>query len=419
MKRITTTLLSGLAAGGVLLGSMTLNAAERCDGCLLPVTIPQPLSQPPQGATKLKSKAAPATDAPAPDQPAGPPPEPPAVNEAAPMSEAPAKEAAPATDAAPAQPTTPGEAFNSRSFLDVLQAANEESGADAAAEPLPLPEGVGQPGHAVDEEEGVAHCPSCPQQQYGGAAYGDAGYYHEGTMCPPGYPCSHGCGHSCGHGQLARHVHQFFDWFNPHGMCTHPPDYGFRPPVKQPIYRRPVAYQQWYPQQWNAQQVAYQQQSGYGQAPQTVYWPTDTTQLGYYYQQVPQWRPSPGMIPGPPQPKQWHQYGNCGDCQDGHCQFQILGTAETIAPYGQHGNGHYAQPGDIQYGIPGDAIYSSEPQSAPIQMQTPDQLPTPQPIQVPAETPGNIVPPEPPMLNAPAEAALQPLITPALLPISR
>lgn len=37
--------------------------------------------------------------------------------------------------------------------------------------------------------------------------------------------------------------------------------------------------------------------------------PTDTTQLGYYYQKVPTWAPVPGRIPPAPQPGEWHYYG--------------------------------------------------------------------------------------------------------------
>ena len=35
--------------------------------------------------------------------------------------------------------------------------------------------------------------------------------------------------------------------------------------------------------------------------------PTDTTQLGYYYQTVPRWHPNPNMVPPAPNPRQWHQ----------------------------------------------------------------------------------------------------------------
>src|SRR5690606_31408820 len=42
-------------------------------------------------------------------------------------------------------------------------------------------------------------------------------------------------------------------------------------------------------------------------APQ-VHMPTDTTQLGFYYQRVPTWAPVPGMIPPPPNPADYHYY---------------------------------------------------------------------------------------------------------------
>ena len=34
--------------------------------------------------------------------------------------------------------------------------------------------------------------------------------------------------------------------------------------------------------------------------------PTDTTQLGYYYQHAPTWHAYPGMIPPVPRPVDWH-----------------------------------------------------------------------------------------------------------------
>jgi hypothetical protein len=40
---------------------------------------------------------------------------------------------------------------------------------------------------------------------------------------------------------------------------------------------------------------------------QQVYMPTDTTQLGFYYQHAPRWLPAPGMIPAAPNPNDWHQ----------------------------------------------------------------------------------------------------------------
>jgi hypothetical protein len=49
--------------------------------------------------------------------------------------------------------------------------------------------------------------------------------------------------------------------------------------------------------------------------------PTDTTQLGYYYQHAPAWRPAPA--PGAPIPSQWHR-PLCGPGGCGMCQGQII-----------------------------------------------------------------------------------------------
>ncbi|MEX0703237.1 MAG: hypothetical protein WD069_14180 [Planctomycetales bacterium] len=84
------------------------------------------------------------------------------------------------------------------------------------------------------------------------------------------------------------------------GRTTYPPDYGFSRPVKQPIYRLPVNYTNYWPNYWyGLPRLA-------GAQPAAVYpqiaMPTDTTQLGSYYQRVPQWMPTPGMIPPDPWP---------------------------------------------------------------------------------------------------------------------
>ncbi|MGC1275322.1 MAG: hypothetical protein WBC44_16570 [Planctomycetaceae bacterium] len=81
--------------------------------------------------------------------------------------------------------------------------------------------------------------------------------------------------------------------------------YGFTPPSRNPVERIPVQYLRYYPAVW------------YGLpgstlpvvAPQ-VHMPTDTTQLGFYYQRVPTWAPVPGMIPGPPDPAYYNHYAN-------------------------------------------------------------------------------------------------------------
>ena len=81
-----------------------------------------------------------------------------------------------------------------------------------------------------------------------------------------------------------------------------PPDYGWQAPVAYPVQRVPVGYTKWYPNQWyglpGSQKPAV--------AP-VAFMPTDTSQLGYYHQQVPTWQPlPPGSLPGAPDPRVLH-----------------------------------------------------------------------------------------------------------------
>jgi len=114
-----------------------------------------------------------------------------------------------------------------------------------------------------------------------------------------------------------------------YGHCRRAGGYRFSPPVKRPIYRSPVSYTKGFSDAWTGQSVA-SQRPAY-RAP-TVYMPTDTTQLGYYYQTVPYWQPKPGAIPPPPIPAQWHttvgQLPTYGHYPAGF----IYGTAPTAVP---------------------------------------------------------------------------------------
>lgn len=60
------------------------------------------------------------------------------------------------------------------------------------------------------------------------------------------------------------------------------------------VHRYPVVYTRWYPERWYGTP---------GPRPASpapmVYMPTDTTQLGYYYQVVPRWQPRANPIPKP------------------------------------------------------------------------------------------------------------------------
>lgn len=77
------------------------------------------------------------------------------------------------------------------------------------------------------------------------------------------------------------------------------PDYGWSPPGKVPIRRSNVTYQNWGPNQWNSYAGMSKKR-----AP-IIATPTDTTQLGYYYQHVPTWQ-SKNILPVPPHPRHWH-----------------------------------------------------------------------------------------------------------------
>lgn len=123
------------------------------------------------------------------------------------------------------------------------------------------------------------------QGEYHGGYHG--GYTGQGTYggCPT---CDCHGGSHCFHG--------FFQ----ERYCKNSPDHGYSPPAKYPLHRRGVQYDQYFPHQWYGTPGA-----SYQAAPM-VYQPTDTTQLGYSYQHVPFWQPSPGMMPQRPIPAQWH-----------------------------------------------------------------------------------------------------------------
>lgn len=110
------------------------------------------------------------------------------------------------------------------------------------------------------------------------------GGYIEGD-CPT---CRTHGRHGCKHGLFCDHY------------CSHSPDHGYSIPQKYPIHRRGVQYQTMFPNQWYGMPG-----SGFQAAPM-VYMPTDTTQLGYYYQHAPSWQPDPSRLPAKPIPAQWH-----------------------------------------------------------------------------------------------------------------
>lgn len=78
------------------------------------------------------------------------------------------------------------------------------------------------------------------------------------------------------------------------------PDEGFVPPGRRPMQRVWVPYYRFFPAELTGQPIPPQ-----ARAPM-VYMPTDTTQLGYYYQHVPHWHAYSGMVPPVPRPVDWH-----------------------------------------------------------------------------------------------------------------
>lgn len=171
----------------------------------------------------------------------------------------------------------------------------------------------GQGGYGQNGQ-GVSSCPNC----------------RSGAGCPShgGYGGYGGYGYGCGYGygnqtciRPGSHAHQILDWFNPHGMCVHSPDHGWAPPGKMHTpHPQQVAYNKMFPDAWTGQTGA-----GAMGGPRAVqvYMPTDTTQLGYYYQAAPRWHAQRGMVPGVPDPRQWHRDmcqgkgTGCRTCQNG------------------------------------------------------------------------------------------------------
>jgi hypothetical protein len=91
------------------------------------------------------------------------------------------------------------------------------------------------------------------------------------------------------------------------------PDAGWNPPVNLPVNHNWA----WYG--LSAPHAPYGSPNGgfIGQYP-SVYQPTDTTQLGYYYHKVPTWQSQPGRLPAPPVPSHFHSRMCPTNCYGGH-----------------------------------------------------------------------------------------------------
>lgn len=138
--------------------------------------------------------------------------------------------------------------------------------------------------------------------------------------------------------------------------CHTSPGHGWCPPSAQMIQRTPVQYQRYYSNQYMGQPGP----TGPANYPQ-IYMPTDTTQLGFYYQSVPTWQPRAGMIPPPPDPSMYHTR-DCRACRGHGCKHC-------------RGHNYYGQ-GPVYYstGAPVEAQQEAAPQQ---QEETPAVPPEP------------------------------------------
>jgi hypothetical protein len=159
---------------------------------------------------------------------------------------------------------------------------------------------------------------------------------------------------------------------------TYSPGHGFRRPEVIHIQRSPVEYRRYWPSKWYGEPG-----SGIdaGFTYPMVYTPTDTTQLGYYYQRVPTWRPNPAMIPPRPWPSQWHRR-----------EIGPLGAgiySDVVSTEAAPANG---VPSGTQEVVPNAAPQNAVPPSAPQQHFAPPAAPAvppaPQAFIGPSEEPG-------------------------------
>ncbi|MEK6248017.1 MAG: hypothetical protein N2C12_07545 [Planctomycetales bacterium] len=100
-----------------------------------------------------------------------------------------------------------------------------------------------------------------------------------------------------------------------------PLDNGFYPPSADPrVYNNPVVYQRYLPNQFYGTPGMRYSEVQYPM----IHTPTDTTQLGFNYQHVPQWQPNRANYPLAPNPVMWQRRVNPQyPCNDQPVQGQL------------------------------------------------------------------------------------------------
>lgn len=119
------------------------------------------------------------------------------------------------------------------------------------------------------------------------------------------------------------------------------PDAGWNPPAHMPVNYDGAWYGSYLPEH------AYGTPGGgFIASYPTVYQPTDTTQLGYYYNKVPTWQSRSGMIPGVPYPGDYHARVCPQGAAGGHGCHGVTSGGVSYGPASSScqncNNGHYS-----------------------------------------------------------------------------
>lgn len=220
---------------------------------------------------------------------------------------------------------------------------------------------------------------ACPECNYSGAItpysincnYGNGIGYGSPCYGSPsaGYQCyGAGSGYGCpGYGGYCGLCGIFHDHY-----CTHSPDHGYSVPAKYPIIRLGVQYNRFWPTAWYGTPGV----NAFAGAPlfPMVYQPTDTTQLGFYYQHVPYWQPVPNPLPPRPIPAQWHILAQPVSA------VQRYGIDPNLAPYPTtvYGLGVYEGVGGTPAVVaPGAVVPGTAPVDGMPLMISPEATPLP------------------------------------------
>jgi hypothetical protein len=175
-------------------------------------------------------------------------------------------------------------------------------------------DGVANVGQAVTQPP-YGQTTQYPYYVATGQPYGHQGHNHWGQHRQQPNPTYwtwmplpfHGCCDYCADpgcpGKKGLWTFPFVRWVLDPDYYAVAPDYGWSPPARVPVRRQNIPYQNYVPQNWTGQQANGNAPAAQGRP--IIATPTDTTQLGYYYQHVPTWQ-SMNNLPVPPDPRQWH-----------------------------------------------------------------------------------------------------------------